>query len=259
MSDFVDATCMSKQDIQLMNSASDSDETTATCTWKPRAKKISIKHSVDNVWAAAVAAQRINGSYVKHDEAELPEHEATGKQLARRSNRNIMLDILANPAVLTVEDIAQAQECRKFLQNDITFRALKNKLGEFDMAISKCLAVAEEFDTATHRYEMAVVASLPASHQRSLARIAEQERVRATTGNYMGTVGAKVDTDIEVIKSFFSVKWNTWYVTAVTPNNSAVFFAYRRELPAGDSYQIRGTVKSLRDGTTQLNRVVITE
>jgi len=159
--------------------------------------------------------------------------------------------------VLTVEDIAQGQECRKFLQNDITFRALKNKLTEFDSATSKVLAVTEEFDSAKHKYELAVVASLPQSHARSLERQATQERVRQTSGALIGTPGVKVQLAVEIVKSNYSQQWNTWYATGVTADNSAVFFAYRQELVRGAKHTIVGTVKAHRDGSTQLNRVSI--
>jgi hypothetical protein len=164
---------------------------------------------------------------------------------------------LANPAVLTVEDIAQGQECRKFLQNDITFRALKNKLTEFDSATSKVLAVAEEFDTVKNKYELAVIASLPASYARALERQATQERVRQATGDYVAQPGNKVQLSVEIIKTNYSQQWNTWYATAITTDNCAVFFAYRQQLATGVQHTILGTVKAHRDGTTQLNRVSI--
>jgi len=168
-----------------------------------------------------------------------------------------MVDILANPARLTVEDIAQGQECRKFLQNDITFRALKNKLTEFDCSVSRVLAVEDEFDTVKHKLELAVVACLPQSHARTLERQSVQERVRQTSGDLVGNPGDKVQLDVEIIKSNYSQQWNTWYATAVTADNRAVFFAYRQELGRGTTCTIHGTVKAHRDGTTQLNRVSI--
>jgi len=256
MPDFVDATYMSKRDIQLMNYASDSDETTPTRTWKSKAKPAGVKHSVDNVWGAAVAAQRMNGSYVK-ETTYILDMDKNVSVVDKRRNRDIMLDILANPALLTVEDIAQGQECRKFLQNDITFRALKNKLTEFDGAVSKVLAVADDFDTITHKYELAVVACLPQSYARTLERQAVQDRVRQTSGALIGNPGDKVQLDVEIVKSNYSQQWNTWYATAVTQDNSAVFFAYRQELARGAKHTIQGTVKAHKDGSTQLNRVSI--
>jgi len=257
MPGFVDVSNMTAREVRMMDHAADAEPYQPRRTWQPKAKPAGVAHSVDNVWGAAVAAQRINGSYVKETMYKVDPEMSSNTVIEKQRNRDIMLDILANPAVLTVEDIAQGQECRKFLQNDITFRALKNKLTEFDSATSKVLAVAEEFDSAKHKYELAVVASLPASHARSLERQATQERVRQTSGALIGQPGVKVQLAVEIVKSNYSQQWNTWYATAVTADNSAVFFAYRQELARGAKHTIVGTVKAHRDGSTQLNRVSI--
>ena len=208
---------------------------------------------VATVWAAACAAQRINGRYIKQDEFNYPE----GGQAVLTASRTIMKELLANPDRLTAQDFEQGAECKTFLQNDITFRALKNKLTEFDSATSKVLAVEENFDSAQHKYELAVIASLPASRTRALERQATDSRVRQATGAYVGAVGDKVALDVEVIKTNYSQQWNTWYATAITSDNRAVFFAFREQLTIGNSILIKGTVKAHRSGTTQLNRVKI--
>ena len=255
MPGFIDVTGWTSEEVRRLGHADDADETyQPRQTWKPKAKPTSVKHSVDSVWGAAVAAQRENGGYFK-EEQWMP--NATPPYIAKRKNRDIMRDILANPALLTVEDIAQGQECRKFLQNDITFRALKGKLTDFDSSVSKVIAVTEEFDTVKHKLELAVVACLPQSHARSLERQAVQERVRQTSGELIGVPGDKVTLAVEIIKSNYSQQWNTWYATGVTADNSAVFFAYRQELARGAKHTIQGTVKAHRDGSTQLNRVSI--
>ena len=210
---------------------------------------------VATVWAAACAAQRINGRYIKQDEFDYPE----GGQavLTATASRTTMRELLANPDRLTAQDFEQGAECKTFLQNDITFRALKNKLTEFDSATSKVLAVEENFDSVQHKYELAVIASLPASRTRALERQATDSRVRQATGAYVGAVGDKVALDVEVIKTNYSQQWNTWYATAITSDNRAVFFAFREQLTIGNSILIKGTVKAHRSGTTQLNRVKI--
>ena len=210
---------------------------------------------VATVWAAACAAQRINGRYIKQDEFDYPE----GGQavLTATASRTIMKELLANPDRLTAQDFEQGAECKTFLQNDITFRALKNKLTEFDSATSKVLAVEENFDSAQHKYELAVIASLPASRTRALERQATDSRVRQATGAYVGDVGDMVALDVEVIKTIYSQQWNTWYATAITSDNRAVFFAFKEQLTIGNSILIKGTVKAHRTGTTQLNRVKI--
>ena len=257
MPGFVDVTDMTAREIRMMDHAADYDEPAGyqpRRQGKSRAKPVGVKHSVDNVWGAAIAAQRMNGSYVK---AAIYDYDDNGPKIVKHRNRDIMTNILANPAQLTVEDIAQGQECRKFLQQDITFRALQNKLTEFDSSVSKVLAVEDDFDTEKHKLELAVVACLPQSHARALERQATQERVRLTSGAVIGTPGDKVRLDVEIIKSNFSQQWNTWYATGVTQDNSAVFFAYRQELARGVKHTITGTVKAHRDGSTQLNRVSI--
>ena len=255
MPGFVDVSNMTSQEIKRLGQMDDDYETPRQ-TWKPKAKPQGVTHSVDNVWGAACAAQRINGSYVKETQHRFDEDTNTTVVVKQR-NRDIMADILANPAVLTVEDIAQGQECRKFLEQDITLRGLKGRLTEFDTAISKTVAVSEEFDTVTNKYELAVVASLPASHQRSLSRQEVDSRVRQTAGGYVGAPDAKVDLDVEVVSANYSQSYGIFWVTAITQDNQAVFFSYRSKLTTGSWIQIKGTVKAHRDGKTQLNRVKI--
>ena len=252
MPGFVDVSNMTAQEVKRLGQADDDYEAPRQ-TWKPRAKPQGVKYSVDNVWGAACAAQRINGSYVKETQYRVDENTNT-TVVAKQRNRDIMESILANLAALTVEDIAQGQECRKFLQNDLTFRALKSQITEFDSATSKVLAVTEEFDTASHKYELAVVACLPASHQRAVARQETQSRVQATAGTF-GREGDKVELDVEVISATYSQNYGIFWVTAITQDNRAVFFSYRSKLTTGSLIQIKGTVKAHRDGKTQLTRV----
>ena len=252
MPGFVDVSNMTALEVKRLGQADDDYEAPRQ-TWKPRAKPQGVKYSVDNVWGAACAAQRINGSYVKETQYRVDENTNT-TVVAKQRNRDIMESILANLAALTVEDIAQGQECRKFLQNDLTFRALKSQITEFDSATSKVLAVTEEFDTASHKYELAVVACLPASHQRAVARQETQSRVQATAGTF-GREGDKVELDVEVISATYSQNYGIFWVTAITQDNRAVFFSYRSKLTTGSLIQIKGTVKAHRDGKTQLTRV----
>jgi len=255
MPGFVDVSNMTSLEVKRLGQMDDDYETPRQ-TWKPRAKPQGVQHSVDNVWGAACAAQRINGSYVKETQYQFDEAKQTTVVVKQR-NRDIMADILANPALLTVEDIALGQQCRKFLEQDITLRGLKGRLTEFDTATSKTIAVSESFDTVKHKYELAVVASLPASHQRSLARQDVDSRVRQTTGGYVGAPDAKVAFDVEVVSANYSHTYNIFWVTAITQDNQAVFFSYRSKLTTGSWIQVKGTVKAHRDGKTQLNRVKV--
>lgn len=214
------------------------------------------KYSVDDVWGAAVAAQRVNGEYVKEDQYsyDLTTNERT---LTKKRNRDIMMDFLSAPNTITDEDRGVGRECRKYLQNDLTFRALKGQLSGFDASVSKVVAVDNEFDTVQHRLELAVVACLPQSHQRSIVRQSIQDRVRSADGGFVGNIGDKVSLNAEVVSANFSQTYGIFWVTAITADNQAVFFSNKEKFDTGSWLTIRGAVKAHRDGKTQLTRVKV--
>lgn len=215
----------------------------------------SFKYSVDDVWGAAVAAQRTNGEYLKEDKTNITE-DGSYETLQKR-NRDIMMDFLAVPGTITDEDRVTGRECRRFLQNDLTFRALKGQLSAFDASVSRVVAVEDEFDTVQHRLELAVVACLPQSHQRALVRQSIQDRVRNASGGYVGNVSDKVALDAEVVSANWSNIYNIFWVTAITQDNRALFFSYKSQLNSGIQIKLVGTVKAHRDNKTQLNRVKV--
>lgn len=215
----------------------------------------SFKYPVEDVWGAAVAAQRVNGEYVKENIVKFDDNGS--QEVVKKRNRDIMMDFLSVPGTITDEDRVAGQECRKFLQNDLTFRALKGQLSEFDASVSRVVAVEGEFDSAQHRLELAVVACLPQSQQRAQARQSIQDRVRSATGGYVGKVGDKVTATAEVVSAKFSQIYGIFWVTAITQDNQALFFSYKSQLVSGTQINLVGTVKAHRDNQTQLNRVKV--
>jgi hypothetical protein len=212
-------------------------------------------HSVSDVWAAACAAQRVNGEYLKEDRNIYGEKGEVISTLRR--NRAIMLEFLYNPDRLLVEDVEAGEQARDFLQKDLTFRALKGRLTDFDQSVRRCLAVADRFYTVIHRYEMAVIASLPQSHQRAMRRLAVQDRLATTVPEAVGEISSKVRLTIEVVGSTYSQLYGVVWIKAITTDNRAVFFAYKNSLVPESTHQITGLVKRFHNGQTQLNRVKI--
>jgi hypothetical protein len=253
---FVDVSNMTPREIQRLGHMDDDGPVQPKWTSRRSAGGGHRGYSVSDVWGAACHAQRINGAYIKQDEWELPSESATAVQLKRKSNRNIMMEALENPFMITDEDRVAGEACLKFLQNDLTFRALQNKLTDFDRGVIKITAWFDKFFPQAHKLELATVACLPNSHQRALQRIAEQDRLNQTAG-LIGAVGDKVTVTVDIVRCVFSQKWNTYYATAITANNETVFFAIREPLNTGTTLSFRGTVKAHRDGQTQLNRVSV--
>lgn len=211
---------------------------------------------VDLVWGAAAAAQRINGDYIK--EARYQWDEVNQVQtLVTRRNRDIMTELLDRPQSITAEDIEAGRQAREWLRDDLMLRAIKDRLTEFDQSVRMVLDVVDNFDSNLHRLELAVVACLPASHQRGIKRQDQEQRMRQASGELVGQPGNKISLRGEVIKANFSQNYGVWFITVIDTDNRAVFFSYRGELALGTMVDLRGTVKAHRDGTTQLNRVAL--
>ncbi len=249
MSGFVDVSGMSYQDVKRMGQQDDVD-------YQPRRAYTSVpsrKFSISDVWAAACAAQRINGEYLKEGRNA---YDDNGQVIStKRRNRDIMVEFLDNPDQLLVEDVEQGEEVRNFLQNDLTFRAIKGKLTEFDSAVSKVLAVKEKFDTYKNKYELAVVAALPASAARTKAHQAQAERTRFAKGGLIGKAGDKISAQVEVLSAVYSKNYGIYWIRGITDQDQPVFFSSKEAFDTGTWLTVRGTVKGHRDDVTQLTRV----
>ena len=255
MSGFVDVSNMTSEDVRRMGHADDYDEP-QTFNRNPysyrkpmnKAPKANISHNADDVWAAAVAAQRINGAYVK-----LSMISESDPEMTQKSNRQIVESLIADPRMITAQDFEQGKKVRSFFQA-FTFKILQGKqLSEFD---NTAMLIANR-DTIDTKYDIAVLTSLPAGYERGIKRQTVDQRIAFATGSLIGRVSEKVSSTIEVLKSFYSNQWNTNYITGITSDDQVVFFAYKLQLEVGKQFDIYGTVKAHRDNSTQLNRVKV--
>lgn len=255
MPGFVDVGGMTAEQVRRMGHADDYDETPSSAPARYN-KVLQVGHSVSDVWAAAVAAQRVNGGYFKEYAYEWDETAGTQK-LAKRRNRDVMMEFLQNPDRILVEDVEAGEQCRDFLAKDITFRAIKGQLTDFDRSVQQVLAVNERFYTVTNRYELAVVASLPNSVARAQERQTSDQRIQFARGGLIGNVGDKVTTNVEVLRTFYKTDFNIYFVTAITDQDQAVTFGFKEKFDMGTHLTIQGKVKAHRDNLTQLNYVKV--
>jgi hypothetical protein len=204
--------------------------------------------NADDVWSAACAAQRINGSYVK-----LTMISESDPSLTKLSNRMLAMQLLTDPFSITDEDREQGKKVRAFYQA-LTFKILQGKkLNEFD----NNAMVLSNRDVISSNYDFAVICSLPSCYERGVVRQSVDQRISFAKGGYISAVGNKVSATVEVLRCVHSQKWMTNFVTGITSDDQVVFFAYKSELPIGKMFDIYGTVKAQRDNTTQLNRVKV--
>ena len=197
----------------------------------------------EDAWGAACQAYRLNQGYIKIDAAA-----PTGE-----TNRKLVMNLLADPRMITTEDYEQGKLVRSFFHG-YTFKILKGiKLSEFDNT-AMLIANRDIIDTG---FDIAVLTSLPATYERGMKRQTVDQRISFATGGYIDYVGAKVSPSVEVLKSVFSRTWNTHYITGITSDDQVLFFAYKEPLEVGKMYDLYGTVKAHRDNSTQLNRVKV--
>ena len=209
-----------------------------------RAPKVTFNYNADDVWAAAVQAQSINGSYIK---AIAP--GAGGPD----TNRQIVERLLTDTTQITQESRDKGILVRQYFKG-LTFKILQGKkLNEFN---NTAMTIANK-DVIDSKYDLAVIVSLPATYEKSAKRDDIDRRINFASGGYVGTIGDKVTLQIEVVKQVWSEKWNTWYITGLTDDDKVLFFAYKKQMNIGDRVTIQGTVKGTRDNSTQLNRVKV--
>jgi hypothetical protein len=216
-----------------------------------------MNYPTELVFAAACAAQRINGEYIKA--VKWPDRPTEGD--TRQFNRGLMVKLLSpgkctdTGDYITDDDTAHGIEVRKYYQT-LTFKILKGKpLTEFE---SNVLALCNR-DEIGSNYDLAIVASLPSGYARSVNRDTVENRVKFATGGFIGAIGDKVTLNVEILRTFFSQQWNVFFVTALTDDDKALFFSFKNKPDDGAKLRIKGTVKAHRvdDNQTQLNRVAI--
>jgi len=244
MPGFANVSNMTSRQIQRMGHADDATPYRA----RTKTKKVVLNFNADDVWSAACAAQRINGSYIK-----LSIISESDPATTKLSNRMIVEQLLADQSGITDEDREHGKKVRAFYQA-LTFKILQGKqLSDFD---NTAMLIANR-EVITGNYDVAVIASLPSCYERGVVRQTADQRINFATGGFIGKANDKVNASIEVLKSVFSMKWNTNYVTGITTDDQVVFFAYKEALDIGKVLNIAGTVKAHRDNSTQLNRVKV--
>ena len=208
-----------------------------------RYQRIVINYPANDVWAAAAAAQRINGSYIKMTHEDTPGIE---------TNRDIVYQLLKDSSPVTDADRTAGDAARTYYKG-LTFKILQGKkLSDFD---NTALSIANR-DVITGVYDIAIITSLPSCYERGAARDKNDNRLNQAKG-FVGSIGDKVTLTIEVMKSTYSQNYGIYFITGLTDGNESVFFALKNGMERGDGVKVSGTVKAHRVDSTQLNRVKV--
>ena len=209
-----------------------------------RIKKVALNIDASIAWAAAVAAQRINGGYLKFIEPSKNDE----------TNRQIMERLIASPEQLTDEDKEVGEEIRSYFKG-LMFQIISGKkLNDF---LNTALTIANR-DVIDDKFDIAVIASLPQSYEKAKAMDNAMSKIRFASGGYAGAVGEKITCNVEILKVIFSQRWNSFVVNAINDQEQALFFfTGKGQFSVGQKMKIQGKVKSHRDNQTQLNYVKV--
>jgi hypothetical protein len=191
------------------------------------------------VWAAACMAYQINGGYIKVLESD------------KKDNKTLVREIVESGMLIADADLEQGQVVRDYISKTATMATLRGTLDTWGQEMAR----VSQLDKIESTYDLNVIASMPATYQRSLERERVHERLNATNSDYTASIGDKIELAVEVVENKYSQKWATYYVTVVDTDNRAWYFAHRQSLKKGQQYTIRGTVKRIADRMVQLNRV----
>lgn len=205
-------------------------------------------YNIADVFAAAAAAYRVNGEYLKQDVVTF--HDNGGHTVDKIANKTLVHQFLKGAFDLRDEDREMGEKVRQHC-NGLSFKIITGKtLSDFEQAM---LTIADK-ETTDSNYDIAVVASLPASYERAQARVRQDILLREKSGTLNNAIGDKVELDIEVVRCNYSNNWDTHFVTA-TVDNAVVFFASRNKIELGSKIRIKGKVKAHKEDRTQLSHV----
>ena len=202
--------------------------------------------TADQVWAYAVAADRINGGYVKY-----PVYDETLDVVKTEPNKVIVKDLIRNGYQPTDEEVEAGRAVRAHF-NSYTFLALQGKLNDFQHQALK-IAQMDRF-TGKNMLEFAIISCLPDVARRDQAQREHQQAVFASE-QIQGAEGDKISGYLTVEQCRYNANYNKFRVQG-RMGESFVDFWFGRELLVGANLAIKGKIKRLRgDKTTQLNFV----
>lgn len=206
----------------------------------------------EQAWAAAIAVDRTQQGYFKESSYD---NDQQPPVLTREANKAILYRMIKeNTYEPTEVDLNAGNELRQYWSQLLTMATLKGTVSDFQRTQIDIVQTEQFTDRDTYR--LAILASMPESRRRQEQREAQDARLRGTRP-LAAMFSERVRLVGEVIRSVFSEKWNTFYVTVITSDNEQVFFAYKKSLPIGERIEFAGRVKRHSTDSTQLNRVIV--
>lgn len=229
-------------------------------------KKQSRQINTADVFAAACAAQRINGSYVKENHIVyeggspwLPDG-SNAPYTTVKANKVLLREWIAADDFSCINDVdrKEAGAVQGYWQLKL-FNILAGTANDYEKS-AVAAASADQVDSFDHK-TIGIIASLPAAYERGVHRDKRMElKQEAAFGSqHFGKIGDQVHGTVEIIDCIYSQNWACYYVTGKFDGNMVLFTA-KQSVNTGDSFKLRGKIKKHRDdNVTQLNYVKLSK
>ena len=186
--------------------------------------------------ALAIAAQRINGEYVKRGGKsdfvdEVLEDGGVVQRFVKvkEANRFVMETVQSlDSSVITPELLKEAQEMMTNLEMEYMFKVLGDSMNDFESSIQQFLGDNGDIQK-TMRQHIGVVAYIPAYMERETKQRDLAER--SIGSEYLGVKGDVVSAEIEIVSKRQATAWAGWNVNAITTDGNRVsFFTTKDEI-----------------------------
>lgn len=186
-------------------------------------------------WAAACAAQRVNGRYIKMGELVTQETEQGSQPIP--CNKERMIDFINHQALLTEQDFENGRTARQWFQGQL-FSLIGDQLNDF---MKKATETAVK-DTINVRQDAGMLACLPQTWYRAAKKERVIDTLSEARSQHIGSVTEKLIRLVHVIESSPGVSFTGWIVT-VTEGDNIFRFCSSMEFKEGEMVRIQGKVK----------------
>ena len=210
-----------------------------------------MQFTADQVWACAVAAQRINGEYLK--EPVWGPSDSGEDRMIKDANKQMVKHWLRanNFSLVTAADYDQGREIRNYF-NGYLLKQISGKINDFESTALR-IAQMDEF-TGKNLLEFSVISCLPSVMLRDQDRKELKNAINSST-QLQGEVGDKIQGVIDVFRCDYQQIYDKFKVQARL-GDSYVSFWFGSRLEG--AVTIRAKIKAQRgDNTTALNYVKI--
>lgn len=224
---------------------------------KPVARKPAQQYPIALAWAAVAAADRVNeGQYVNDNTYFKPE------EVRRDTNKSLAYKFIESPDTLTDSD----REMGEILSQHFSGLLFKSLTGPITNGFVANVANIVAMENVG-RYEVACMAPLVRTYRGDIERENKNARMQAlgAESEFVGGDGSRHVLNVRILETFYSQKYESLIVTAISGKNIVKFFTSKAvELFAKDSeITVKGSVKrtSINDRTgakeTWLTRVKV--